>query len=83
MACGAPVITSNVTSLPEVVGDAALLIDPADEQALAEAMVRVLTDADLQEELRQKGQARAKEFTWERTARETLAVYQEVAARTI
>lgn len=81
MASGTPVVTSNVASIPEVVGDAAVLVDPTDEQALAEAMVRVLTDPALQAELRHQGQARAKGFTWERTARETLAVYQEVAGR--
>lgn len=83
MASGTPVVTSDVASLPEVVGDAAVLVDPQDEQALAEAMVRVLSDAALQAELRQKGQARAREFTWERVAREVLRVYQEVAARIV
>jgi len=78
MACGTPVVCSNAASLPEVVGDAGLLVDPYDVEGLAEAMHRVLTDADLREELRRRGLARARQFTWERTARETVAVYREV-----
>lgn len=78
MACGTPVVCSNAASLPEVVGDAAILVDPYDVEGLAEAMYRVLTDTDLREELRAKGLERARQFTWERTARETVAVYQEV-----
>ena len=62
MACGAPVITSNTSSLPEVVGDAALLIDPNDTHALARAMMRLLEDVQLREELRQKGYERAKRY---------------------
>jgi glycosyltransferase involved in cell wall biosynthesis len=80
MACGTPVVTSNVSSLPEVVGDAAITVTPYDVEALAEAMRRVLTDADLRAELREKGLARAKQFTWERCAQETLAVYEQVLA---
>jgi len=78
MACGTPVVCSNAASLPEVVGDAAITVDPCDVEGLAEAMHRVLTDLDLGEELRQRGLERARQFTWERTARETVAVYQEV-----
>ncbi len=77
MACGVPVITSEVASLPEVVGDAALRIDPRDEAALADALTRVLTDAALRASLRARGPARAQHFTWERCARATLAVYEE------
>jgi glycosyltransferase involved in cell wall biosynthesis len=80
MACGTPVVTSNSSSLPEVAGDAALLVDPYDVEAIAAAMVRVLADPDLAEALRQKGLRRAGEFTWERTARETIAVYEQVLA---
>ena len=69
---------SNAASLPEVVGDAAITVDPYDVDALADAMHRVLTDRDLREDLRARGLARARQFTWERTARETLAVYREV-----
>jgi Glycosyltransferase len=78
MACGAPVITSATTSLPEVAGDAAVLIDPHSPEQLAEALVRVLNDRALRETLRAKGFERAKQFTWERAARMTLAVYREV-----
>jgi glycosyltransferase involved in cell wall biosynthesis len=79
MACGAPVVTSNGSALAEVAGGAALLIDPRDADALADAIVRLLTDDSLHEELRARGLARAAEFSWERTARETLAIYHAVA----
>jgi glycosyltransferase involved in cell wall biosynthesis len=78
MACGTPVVCSNAASLPEVVGNAAITVDPHDAEGLAEAMHLVLTDVDLHEELREKGLERARQFTWERTARETVAVYREV-----
>ena len=78
MACGTPVVCSNAASLPEVVGDAAITFDPYDTAAIAGAMQRVLEDPELAAELRQKGLARASQFTWERTARETIAVYQKV-----
>ncbi|MBI5303371.1 MAG: glycosyltransferase family 4 protein [Chloroflexi bacterium] len=81
MACGTPVITSNVSSLPEVVGDAALLINPEDVDALAVAMSRVLSDEKLRREMRDKGLKRAQGFSWERAARETLDVYRQVAAQ--
>lgn len=76
MACGTPVITSNTSSLPEVVGDAALLVDPYDVEAIAEAMARLLADAGLRQRLREAGLARARLFSWERTARETVAAYR-------
>jgi glycosyltransferase involved in cell wall biosynthesis len=78
MACGTTVVCSNASSLPEVVGDAALMVDPYDVEALAEAMHRVLSDPDLADDLRQRGLERAAGFTWERTARETVEVYREV-----
>ena len=78
MACGAPVITSNTTSLPEVAGEAAVLVNPLDEKELGEAMVRVLSDRKLAEDLRAKGMDRVKQFTWERAAEQTLTVYREV-----
>lgn len=81
MACGTPVITSNISSLPEVVDDAALTVDPHEVNQLASAIERVLTDTMLQTELRRRGIARAAEFTWERTARETLALYERVLDR--
>ena len=78
MACGAPVITSNTSSLPEVVGDAALLIDPNDTHALAHAIMRLLADAQLSAELRQKGYERAKCYTWPESARKMLSIYQRL-----
>lgn len=78
MACGTPVICSNVASLPEVVGDAAITVEPTDVQALAGAMREVLSDRDLHQEMRQRGLERAACFTWERTARATLEVYEQV-----
>ncbi|HUZ00043.1 MAG TPA: glycosyltransferase family 1 protein [Thermomicrobiaceae bacterium] len=81
MACGTAVVTSSTSSLPEVAGDAALLVDPRDLEALGEALVRVASDEALRRNLRERGLARARQFTWERTARETVAVYHE-AART-
>lgn len=78
MTCGTPVITSNTSSLPEVAGDAAVLIDPCDVEKIAGAMLRVLKDGDLRRELSLKGKERAKSFTWDRCARETLKVYKEV-----
>jgi glycosyltransferase involved in cell wall biosynthesis len=77
MACGAPVITSYTSSLPEVVGDAAILIDAHNVEELFHAMRTVLLDDDLRLQLRKKSLERAKLFSWERTAQETLTVYQE------
>jgi glycosyltransferase involved in cell wall biosynthesis len=74
MGCGAPVLTSNTSALPEVAGDAALLVNPEDTGAIAAALTRLATDAGLRDELRQRGYARAAEFTWERCAEETLRV---------
>jgi len=76
MACGTPVITSNVSSLPEVVGDAAVLVDPTNVEALSAAMMEVLRDPEQAEELKVRGQERARTFTWERAARETEEVYE-------
>jgi glycosyltransferase involved in cell wall biosynthesis len=80
MASGTPVITSNLSSLPEVVGDAALLIDPYDPSAIADAMRRVLLDSDLRDDLRQRGLRRVSEFSWERSVRRVRAIYEEVLA---
>ncbi|MGD0999510.1 MAG: glycosyltransferase family 1 protein [Candidatus Brocadiia bacterium] len=79
MACGCPVITSNNSSLPEVVGDAAIQVDPRDEPALAQAMQAVITRPELRASLRERGLARARLFSWDRVARETLNVYARVA----
>lgn len=78
MACGTPVIVSNVSSLPEVVGDAGLLVEPKDVEGFAVAMWRVLDNPALRQELRAKGLQRAKNFSWEKTARETLALYHRL-----
>jgi alpha-1,3-rhamnosyl/mannosyltransferase len=78
MACGAPVICSNTSSLPEVVGDAALQVNPQDVNEIAAAINRMLNDATLRDELRAKSLTRAAQFSWERTARETLTVYQSL-----
>ena len=78
MASGTPVITSNVSSLPEVVGDAALLIDPYDPAAIEAAMRRVLTEPALRDDLRARGLARVKEFSWDRSVRRIREVYDEV-----
>ena len=76
MACGTPVVTSNTSSLPEVVGDAALLVDPYDEAALAENLLRVARDEALRTQLRNAGLARVQLFNWRATAEKTLQVYQ-------
>jgi len=78
MACGVPVITSNTSSLPELVGDAAITVAPYDVEGLAAAMRRVLEDMALREGMRQKGIERVKSFSWEKTARQTLKIYEEV-----
>ncbi len=78
MACGAPVITSHGSSLEEVAGDAAVLIDPLDELAIAEALKRVLGDAGLQSRLSQAGLARSRKFSFRNAARQTVAVYEQV-----
>lgn len=81
MACGTPVVTSNRSSLPEIVGDAALLVDPLDVDALASAIDRLLTDAGLTTAMIARGLARTRLFTWERTAREHCRVYRDVSGR--
>ena len=78
MACGAPVITSNISSLPEIVGDAALLIDPHNTGELSAAIMRILQDKSLQEDLRQKGYERVKQYTWPVSARKMLSIYQKL-----
>jgi glycosyltransferase involved in cell wall biosynthesis len=76
MACGVPVVCSNASSLPEVAGDAALMIDPLDTDGLAKAMVRALEDADLRQEMTDKGLTQAARFTWEAAARQLLDVFE-------
>jgi glycosyltransferase involved in cell wall biosynthesis len=80
MACGTPVLTSNVSATAEVAGDAALLVDPRDTRAIAEALGRLLSDETLRALLRVRGLKRAGQFSWERAARETQLIYELVAA---
>lgn len=79
MACGTPTVVSNTSSLPEVVGDAALMVDPTDWEGMAVAIRRLLTEEELHREMREKGLRRAAVFSWSRAALETLHVYQLVA----
>lgn len=78
MSCGVPVITSNTSSLPEVVGDAALLIDPRDPATLAAAIGRLIDEPGIAQHLRDAGPERAAHFSWEQCARETAAVYRQI-----
>ena len=80
MACGAPTITSSASSLPEVAGDAAVLVDPEDVEAVGRAMMMVLSDQNLREGLRRRGFERARLFTWQRAAMCTSALYRELCA---
>lgn len=79
-ACGTPVLTSNVTAMPEVAGDAAVLVDPLDQEAISEALLKLMGDDELRRALVEKGFKRADEFTWEKTAKKTLAVYEKAFA---
>jgi glycosyltransferase involved in cell wall biosynthesis len=80
MASGTPVVTSNISSLPEVVGDAAVLVDPYDVGSIVDGLRRVLTDPVRAEEMRRKGLIRAREFSWERSVAKTLEVYRRFGA---
>lgn len=78
MACGTPVLTSNISSLPEVVGDAGIMVDPYNVEEISQAMIEIISDVNLSQELRQRGLGRASHFSWEETARKTVAVYEGV-----
>ncbi len=80
MACGAPVVSSSSSSLPEVAGDAALYADPHDAQAFARQVMRLLSEGQLRERMAEAGLRRARRFTWRRTAEETIAVYHRVCS---
>lgn len=80
LSCGCPTVTSNTTSLPEVVGKAAIMRDPADVEGFTDATVRVLTDAKLAQSLREQGPAQAARFSWKTIAEKTLRVYRRVSA---
>ena len=81
MACGIPVIASSATATPEVVGDAAVMIDPLDVPALAAAIARVLDDRELRQDLARRSLDRAGAFSWETTARMVHRVYRQVAVQ--
>ncbi|MBI4213607.1 MAG: glycosyltransferase, partial [Chloroflexi bacterium] len=78
-ACGTPVLSSDASSLPEVAGGAARVINAREPAAMAEAMVDLLADEAALDELRQKGLARARQFSWERVVRQTTDLYHRVA----
>jgi glycosyltransferase involved in cell wall biosynthesis len=80
MACGTPVVVGNTSAMPEVVGDAGLLVDPRDTDGISNAILRLVTQDPLRKELIARGLARAAAFSWERTARHVLTVLDEVAA---
>ncbi len=79
MASGTPVLTSDCSALPEVAGGAAVTVPPTDEGAIAKGIIRILSDRSLAETLAERGRVRSAEFTWERTAAETVAIYRQVA----
>jgi glycosyltransferase involved in cell wall biosynthesis len=78
MACGTPVLTSDISSLPEVAGAAAVLVPPTDVEAIADGLLRLLEDAALRADLTERGRRQAGSFSWERCARETLSAYNSV-----
>ncbi|HEX2033933.1 MAG TPA: glycosyltransferase family 1 protein [Chloroflexota bacterium] len=80
LACGTPVVCSNRSCLPEMMGEAALMVDPDDTPAFADALRRVLTDAELRAELAGRGPVQARKFSWDLTAQQTLAAYREAEA---
>ena len=78
MSCGSPVITSNLSSLPEIAGDAAILVDPMNVEEIVQAMEKLLRDRELRKELKRKSLERAKFFSWEMAAKETLHLYEDI-----
>jgi glycosyltransferase involved in cell wall biosynthesis len=78
MACGLPVIVSDVSSIPEIADDAAKLINPLDSKEISEAMLELAKSEDLRRAYREKGQTQARKFDWEKCARETLEVYKSL-----
>ena len=80
MACGTPILTSNVNGLKEIAGDAALLVDPTDTECIATSMARILSDVELRKSLSRKGLERSSLFSWDRCAKSTLAVLERAAA---
>lgn len=78
MACGVPVVTSNISSMPEIAGNAAVLVDPKDVDEIRKSVEAIMKDKDLRNELVQKGLKRAMEFTWEKTAQKTVNLYKGI-----
>ena len=78
IASGTPVVASNVSSLPEVLGDAAVLVDPLEPGSIADGITRVLEDDEIRAELRRKGLARAARFSWERSVKQVRRIYEEI-----
>jgi glycosyltransferase involved in cell wall biosynthesis len=78
MSCGSPVITSKTASMPEIAGDAAIVVDPIDTGAIASAMLEVMTNTALRDTLISKGYKRLDNFSWEKCAQETLRVFEQV-----
>ena len=79
MACGVPVFASSVSSLPEVTGDAALLVDPSNVEDMADAMLKLTENVDLRQSIREKGLERAEQFSWQASAEALLGVYKDLA----
>lgn len=80
MTCGAPILASDASSFPEVIGDGGVLVAPTDLDAWADALTRIVLDRELNESLRQRSLERGRAYTWERTAAATLAVYRELGS---
>jgi glycosyltransferase involved in cell wall biosynthesis len=78
MACGTPVLTSNVSSLPEVAGDTGIMVNPSDQDAITGALERLITDAALRADLSRRGLERAKTFTWDAAAQQLASVYRSM-----
>ncbi len=78
MACGVPVITSNITSMPEIAGDAAILINPRNPEELKNSILTLLNDKKLRNDLRERGFRQAKKFSWKKMAKETLEIYESL-----
>jgi glycosyltransferase involved in cell wall biosynthesis len=81
MACGTPMVAANTSALPEVAGDAALLVDPKRPAEIGDALIRVLSDQSLRRDLVERGFVRSRSFTWERTARATIDLLRDVRDR--
>jgi glycosyltransferase involved in cell wall biosynthesis len=81
MACGVPVVSSNASSLPEVIGEGGILLPPLDVRAWREAIERVMSDTTLHRDLSQRGLTQAAKFSWRTTANETQSIYRQIASR--